>query len=645
MQVTEESSAGDTKNPNGEVKGDSSALPNVIPVGGEAPGKSVGKAPAEKPGNTPGNTPGNAPGRVPGDRPGNRPDNRPGNVPGNVPGRIPANRPGNAPGNAPVNAPDRIPGNTPGSSPDNASGRNVQPIDAQPQLQSSSGQPVSPVQYFVPSPNGQTSPPDSPVPDGRPGENGVRPAGTPVIVIGENTFTMGPSSTFVIGGQTLAPGGSPVTYDGTSLSLAASATALVVEGDTLPLVYGAQPGSPGNSPLPSIPRITPPPLLNVGGVTYTAERPFSFVVDGETLAPGDEINIGTDNISLGSGDSRTVAVVNGIRQTLDAASPAITIDGESFEASYGSEASYFVGGQSLTPGGIITVAGNTISLGRAASSSIVVINGVTQTLAPLPVITPPPVLPLDGDTIIALSGSQPSFLIDGQTLTLGGSVVVDGVPVSLGTSDGATILVVDGITRVVPSLPTVSSLPTITINGKTYTALQDDSDTFVIEGQTLTPGGTITVSGTTIALPIADSSFLVVDGVTSAISTASITAPLILTFGNTVHTALPLAGTSYVISGQTLTPGGVITVSGTVISLSDGATALVVDGTTTTLSQQDVDGPTTTAPTASSEQTPAEALPAETSSTGMASSSKAGAGALRLSGACLSLFLVWTLCA
>ncbi|KAF2092414.1 hypothetical protein NA57DRAFT_17004, partial [Rhizodiscina lignyota] len=126
--------------------------------------------------------------------------------------------------------------------------------------------------------------------------------------------------------------------------------------------------------------------------------------------------------------------------------------------------------QTLTPGGVATIHGTTVSLGPSAS--FIVVNGHTQTLSPA-AITPPPVLLVAGTSFTANAGT--TFTIDGQTLTPGGEITVDGTTVSLGTA--ANIL-------------------------------------YIIDGQTLTPGGIITVHGETISLS-PRATVLVVDGRTT----------------------------------------------------------------------------------------------------------------------------------
>ena len=91
-----------------------------------------------------------------------------------------------------------------------------------------------------------------------------------------------------------------------------------------------------------------------------------------------------------------------------------------------------------------------------------------------------------------------------------------------------------------------------------------------------TPGGQIAAGGTTISLA-SDASIAVVGGTTQTL-TQSAQAGSTLVFGGTTYTAN--SASQFVIAGQTLTPNGQLTVSGTVISLGTGA---VVIGSSTSL--------------------------------------------------------------
>jgi hypothetical protein len=77
---------------------------------------------------------------------------------------------------------------------------------------------------------------------------------------------------------------------------------------------------------------------------------------------------------------------------------------------------------------------------------------------------------------------------------------------------------------------------------------------------------------------------VVINGVTSAVANPPIVVPQAgITIGNSIFTPSSGSGSTFVISDQTLTPGGQITVSGTVISLAPSASFVVVNGVTSTL--------------------------------------------------------------
>ncbi|KAK0517451.1 hypothetical protein JMJ35_000606 [Cladonia borealis] len=94
---------------------------------------------------------------------------------------------------------------------------------------------------------------------------------------------------------------------------------------------------------------------------------------------------------------------------------------------------------------------------------------------------------------------------------------------------------------------------------------------------TLTPGGLITLSGTPISLA-PSATALIIGSNTMPLNASPNVPPPPLTIGSQIFTAN--SATQYIIGSQTLTPGGVITVSGTRVSLAADDTAAVV-GTST----------------------------------------------------------------
>ena len=164
---------------------------------------------------------------------------------------------------------------------------------------------------------------------------------------------------------------------------------------------------------------------------------------------------------------------------------------------------------------------------------------------------------------------SPSEIIFGDaSLTPGGSeILASGIPVSF--ADTGDYLFVGSSSL---ALPTTQA---ITIGDRTFTA--DSASAFVVDGQTLAPGGSeIRVSGTKVSLAPGGTYLLV--GATS----------IPLDAHQSVSTSRQIYTTSnpanLVIDGQTLLPGGpAITVNGTAISLAPGATQVVVGSSTISL--------------------------------------------------------------
>ena len=376
--------------------------------------------------------------------------------------------------------------------------------------------------------------------------------------VGTVPVVMGPSSVVVIGSQTLKPGGPAATVGGTPIVLAPSGTAIIVGGTSFPL--------------PPHQKLGQEQTVGTLGTVPVVLKPSSVVVVGtQTLQPG--------------GPPITIA-------------PGTTL--------------------SLAPSAAALVVGGTTSLLQQAIDSNV------QPVAVSMANRPPPVLTIGTTTIVPNAATQ-FFFGSGQTLTPGGTVLFDGTKVSLDSS--AAFVVVGSLTQVLPVPDLASGRTELVFGGLTFTALPTSSNShrspgnspshtnrpqqqnnneqnsqnapgdsssgpiFVISSQTLSPGGApITVFGMVISLA-SYGSFLVIDGSTTAIATstpvvAARVTPLPLTIGKGIFKALPGPGTTYQIGTALLTPGGQIVVAETTISLAEGATALVVNGITTTLAVQ-----------------------------------------------------------
>lgn len=417
--------------------------------------------------------------------------------------------------------------------------------------------------------------------------------------IGGNPIVVGPSSVVMIGSETLRPGGGAVLVNGNPVSLVSSGNAVVVGGT---ISNGHIVGTK-TSFLPSVifpaesmrTQLGVPPIITIGSSTLTANAATEFfIAPGQTLTPGGTATLNGQLLSLDS--SAAFVVVAGSTQLLpDAvpsqatAQPEIIVGGSTITAlpnnnapSFGqagdgaSGPTFVVSGQTLAPGHQITVGDEIISL--APSGSLVIVNGITSTVANAGGSRDtPPSITIGSRIVNAIPGTGTTYAFDSQLLTPGGVITVDGTTVSLAPSNDA--VVINGITSTLEHAAAARvGPPPITIGGNVFSALAGPGVFYDINGQLLTAGGRIIVDGTTISLA-PGATALVVNGVNTPLKpqaiSAVITNPPILTIGTHTYTAAPGGRTSFVIDGQTLTLGGTIVVNGTTISLAPGATRLV----------------------------------------------------------------------
>jgi hypothetical protein len=403
----------------------------------------------------------------------------------------------------------------------------------------------------------------------------------------------------IVGGQTIQPG-QAATINGQAVSVPPTGGNLVVGGTTIGV---------SNVPNAAIPT---PPTLTFGGTTITANPSNGFVVTpGLTAsAGGPAVTIGGSTISIAAGGS--IGVINGQTQTLatdPTSAPVLTLGGMAITASVSGSSTAFVlaPGQTLTPGGALTVSGTIFSL--PAGGSAVVVDGKTSTLGSSPLNVP--VLSFGAQTITAkVSGSSTAFVFaPGQTLTPGGSLVLSGTIFSLPATGSA--IIINGQSSILSS-PNPTPAPLLTINGLAITAsVANDITSFVLgPGMTLTPGGpSVVISGTTFSLPKSGTG-IVVNGQFSTLgqSDSSITAAPALTIdGHTYSATLSNGKPVYDLGfGTTLTPGGIITLGdGTKVTLASDGSFLIIGTSTSKISN-----------------TPKSASAKTTSATTMTSSSK-----------------------
>lgn len=252
--------------------------------------------------------------------------------------------------------------------------------------------------------------------------NTMGQAAAPVLTFGGSTYTADSSSHIIVAGQTIVPGAPAVMVSSTPISVADGAYLAVVGGTTQSL-YPAVPSAYHE--------------MTFAGETFTANSDSAIVIQGQTLIPGSPaITVSSTPISLALGAN--VAVIAGQTQSLYPASftakPVITVGGSTHTANAAS--AFDIAGQTLSPGGVITVSNTPISL--ATGGSFAVLAGSTQSLALAPAPTAPPTFTFNGSTYTAGSGS--AFLISGQALTEGGVVTVAGTPISYASNGGDVVV-------------------------------------------------------------------------------------------------------------------------------------------------------------------------------------------------------------
>jgi len=334
---------------------------------------------------------------------------------------------------------------------------------------------------------------------------------------------------------------------------------------------------------------SPGQVITVDGATITASPAQAFVIGGQTAVPGGApITVDGKVISIPSGTN--AIVVDGTTKSLsgDFASPtAFDVDGVEITAQPG--VGFPIAGQTLQAGGpAITLDGTRLSL--APGGTALVIGSSTSAIAAAAgAASEIPQLTI-GNQVFTANAATQFYLSAGQTLTPGGTVVISGTTISLDSE--ATAVVINGQTRAFGSSPDAmitSSPELIRVHGQAFAP--NAGGTYLISGQTLSPGGSITVTGPngveTYSLGSSGTELVaVVSGhtITSTLDVAEATAAPILTIGGQTFTALPGSnGTNptYLVNGELLTTGEeeTVTVSGRtyVVSLSPEATLLEVE--------------------------------------------------------------------
>ncbi|KAL9109554.1 MAG: hypothetical protein Q9227_005890, partial [Pyrenula ochraceoflavens] len=240
-----------------------------------------------------------------------------------------------------------------------------------------------------------------------------------------------------------------------------------------------------------------------------------------------------------------------------------------------------IGGSALGPDWpAVTVSGTAYTLpsdGTLVLASSVGSNSATTINIVPPGATLPPVTLTNNLLPSTVS------LVPGQSLVVGEKTLVPRVPVVIA---GTTYSLAVGSSALAVGTSAIKLLGTQAYTTLTNSLLPSPipltpGAPIVIAGTTLVPGTVETISGTKYSLAPSSSVLvigsntisLLVESAYTTLSNAILPSPLSIT-----------AGTAIVIGGTALFPGAVETISGTKYSLAYGSTALVVGGSTISLS-------------------------------------------------------------
>lgn len=328
------------------------------------------------------------------------------------------------------------------------------------------------------------------------------------------------------------------------------------------------------TPSPGEPKpVQPAPVLTFDGSTYQANQASHFVIAGQTVTPGGAIVTSGTPIAIDS--NALTAVIGTSTQPLSNAGvtpkPLIVFAGTTYTADASTH--FVIDGNTLTKGGTIDVDKSLLSFDKAGAA--VVIGTSTQSVSFVAITAAPePILMFHGSAYTADSSSN--FIIDGQTLVKGSAITVGGTQISY-DEVGTGVVIGTRTPNLHFAAITAAPEPILTFDGSTYTA--DYSSNFVIGSQTLVKGGKITIDGTQLSYDEAGTD-AVIGTSTQMLRTTIVTAvpdPAI-TFDGSVYTAD--YSSNFVVAGQTLTKGGIITVQSTPISYAADGKDVVVGSST-----------------------------------------------------------------
>ena len=273
----------------------------------------------------------------------------------------------------------------------------------------------------------------------------------PILTINGKTYTADSASHYVVGSQTLTPGGPAITVDNVAYALPSSPTAIISGSSTIPLDPQRTPDPAMLTMLKAAGAIGTPQSYIVNGITLTGD-PNALKVGNTPLTPGSPpLTVSGHTLSLASAG---LIVVDG--HTSDLASQTLSISPQNHHTYIldgitltGDPTSLVIGSTTLTPNSPpLTLSDHLLGL---QSGGILVLGDQTRALT-----SSPPTTDLQTFTIAGLILTQhvSDIVAVGSTTLSPDSIplTISGHVVSVGTENGATVVVVDGYTStLVPS--------------------------------------------------------------------------------------------------------------------------------------------------------------------------------------------------
>lgn len=267
----------------------------------------------------------------------------------------------------------------------------------------------------------------------------------PILTINGKTYTADSASHYVVGTQTLTPGGLAITVDNVVYALPSSPTAILSGSSTIPLDPQQATDLTDLSMLKAAGVLSAPQTYMVDGITLTGD-PNALRVGSTRLTPGSPpLTVSDHTLSLASAG---LIVVDG--HTSDLASQILSISPKNHHIYIldgvtltGDPTSLAVGSTTLTPDSPpLSLSGHLLAL---QSGGLLIIGDLTREL-----MSPPPTT--DGQTF-TISGLVLTHHVNGvvavasRTISPGSApFTVSGHTLSMATKDGATVVVVDGYT-------------------------------------------------------------------------------------------------------------------------------------------------------------------------------------------------------